>query len=198
MEPAQSTPQTRAQDAAVLQRLLDGGSGSDDVDPVSAAVSSDAVLGVVERVRADLRRRRERGELPDLPAGELTSQFDGVVEAVDAGLVEQPPFDVPGLLGDAELPAWRPVPTGGPLKRLAVLAVRFPARVIGVFVRRQVEPFTARSAEISAQLADRQTRISRFLVRAHLERIRSLESRVARLEEEVRRLRNGEPGTSAR
>ena len=196
MESAQSTPPTRAQDAAVLQRLLDG-TAQDAVDPVEAAISDDPVTSVVDRVRADLLRRRARGELPELPPEELTSHFDGVVEAVDAGLVEQPPLEVDELRSAMALPAWRPVPTGGPLKRFAVLLIQFPSRVVGLIVRRQVGPFAERSAEISAQIADRQTRTSRFLVRAHLDRIRSLEYRVALLEDEVRRLRDGEPDSSA-
>lgn len=197
MESAQSTPPTRAQDAAVLQRLLDGQSVGEPLDPVQAAISGDPVTDVVERVRADLLRRRARGELPELPPDELRSHFDGVVEAVDAGLVEQPPLEVDELVAAAALPAWRPVPTGGPLKRVAVVLLQLPSRVLGLIIRRQVGPYAERSAQLSAQVADRQTRISRFLVRAHLDRIRSLEYRVARLEEELRRVRDGEPGPPA-
>ncbi len=190
MEPSGSLRGPRdgdAAEAAALEALLRDG------DPVASALSADPVLGVVEQVRADLAARRERGELPTLPPDELVSHFDGVVEAVDAGLVEQPPLDVDDLVAAAELPAWRPVPTGGPLKRIAVVAIRFPARVLGLIVRRQVGDFALRSAEVSARIADRQTRTSRFLARAHLERIRSLEYRVAQLEDELARLRDGAP-----
>ena len=190
MEPSGSLRSGGAPDPAeaeALEALL----GSDD--PVASILSADPVLGVVDRVRADLAARRARGELPSLPADELVSHFEGVVEAVDAGLVEQPPLEVDALVEAAALPAWRPVPTGGPLKRIAVVLIQLPARVIGLLVRRQVGDFATRTAEVAAQIADRQTRTSRFLARAHLERIRSLEYRVARLEDEVRRLRDGEP-----
>ncbi|MBU6214973.1 MAG: hypothetical protein KGR17_00065 [Acidobacteria bacterium] len=190
MEPSgslRSGGPTDPAEAQALEALL--GSG----DPVASALSADPVLGVVDRVRADLAARRARGELPSLPADELVSHFEGVVEAVDAGLVEQPPLEVDELTAAAALPAWRPVPTGGPLKRIAVVLIQLPARVIGLLVRRQVGEFATRTAEVAAQIADRQTRISRFLARAHLERIRSLEYRVAQLEDELRRARDGEP-----
>jgi hypothetical protein len=170
-------------EARALEALL--GSG----EPVASALTADPVLGVVDRVRADLAARRARGELPALPADELVSHF----EAVDAGLVEQPPLEVDELTAAAALPAWRPVPTGGPLKRIAVVLIQLPARVVGLLVRRQVGDFAARTAEVAAQIADRQTRTSRFLARAHLERIRSLEYRVAQLEDELRRVRDGDP-----
>ena len=180
-----------AADAAALEELVADG------DPVASVLSGDPVLSVVEQVRADLARRRARGELPDFPAGELERHFDGVVEAVDAGLVAETRVDTSGLAEAAALPAWAPVPTGSPIKRIAVLLIRFPARVLGLFVRRQVSEFSEQSASVITQVADRQNRISMFLARTHLDRVRSLELRVAQLEQELIRLRDGEPDASS-
>jgi hypothetical protein len=67
---------------------------------------------------------------------------------------------------------------------------------VGLFVRRQVGDFSTRAAAAIEQLADRQQRMSAFLARAHLDRIRTLEYRVAQLEREVTRLRDGAPDPS--
>lgn len=154
---------------------------SEDTDPVVAAVDD---------VREELRRRRERGELPELPPGELERQFSGVVEAVEGGLVELPPIDPGDLTGPAVLETWRPFRGRAGLlgRSLGVLVSPF-ARVIGVFVRRQVGEFTTRTAVVVEELAARQNRTSAFLSRAFLDRQRRLEYRCAQLELEVERLR---------
>lgn len=154
---------------------------NDSVDPVAAAM---------EEVRGELRRRRERGELPELPPEELERQFTGVVEAVEAGLVEHPPLDPGDLTGPAVLESWRPFRgRGGPVGRLLDLALSPLTRVVGVFVRRQVGEFSMRTALVVEELALRQNRTSTFLSRAFLDRQRRLEYRVAQLELEVERLR---------
>ncbi|MFZ4517529.1 MAG: hypothetical protein ACOYOP_04030 [Microthrixaceae bacterium] len=157
-------------------------------DP-AADVGGDPVADVVARVRADLAERRRRGELPDLPAGELERQFDAVVEAADAGLVEEPDTDLGPLRAEAALPTWRPVPMGNPVRRVVVIVSGLLARVTGVFVRRQVGGFTQRTTAAIEELTARQQRLTHFLARAHLDRIRTLEYRIAQLEEEVLRLR---------
>jgi hypothetical protein len=163
-----------------------GTTGAVEPDPQP---DGDVVAAVVERVRADLAARRARGELPSLPDGELGRQFDAVVEATETGLVEELPVHTEGLADAGRLPSWRPAPVGNPVRRVLALLLRFPAKVLGLFVRRQVEEFAFRTTVIVEELAIRQNRIQRFLARAHLDRIRTLEYRVARLEEELVRLR---------
>ncbi len=158
----------------------------------------DPVDAVVERVRAELAERRRRGELPQLPADEVVRQFEGVVEAVDAGLVEEPPLATDGLMEAARLPTWRPHPVGNPVRRVLALLLRFPSRAVGLVVRRQVEDFSHRSGALVQELAQRQNRVTDFLARAHLDRIRSLEYRVAQLEEELVRLRDDAAGGRGR
>lgn len=162
---------------------------------MGASEGPDPVAAAIDEVRDDLRRRRERGELPELPPDELERQFTGVVEAVEAGLVEHPPLDPGDLTGPAVLETWRPFNgRGGPLGRLLDLLASPVTRVIGVFVRRQVGEFSMRTALVVEELALRQNRTSTFLSRAFLDRQRRLEYRVAQLELEVERLRS-EGGT---
>ncbi len=149
----------------------------------------DLVTGAVAQVRRELEARRQAGELPKLPEGELQRHFDGVVEAVDGALVERPPIGVGGLRDAAVLETWRA--RGGIRNRVLGLVLVPFARLFGAVVRRQVGPFSERTAEVVVELVDRQERMQRFLTRAHLDRIRSLEYRVAELEREVRQLRDG-------
>lgn len=166
---------------------------SGDQDPDAAAqeqIANDAVAEVVAEVRRDLAARRARGELPQLPGDELDRQFSAVVEAVEAGIVEEPPL-VPGdLTGPAVLETWQPMGgRGGPIARLVALLLSPLTRTVGVIVRRQVGEFSTRTAVVVEQLAARQNRILFFLSRTHLDRQRRLEYRVAQLEREVESLR---------
>lgn len=151
------------------------------------APAGDVVMSVVDEVRRDLAGRRARGEIPSFPAGELDQQFSAVVEAVEAGLVEQAPLDPGGLRHAAQLPTWQPA--GGGARRLVGLLIRPLVRVVGALVRRQVSEFALRATSLIEELANRQNRVLFFLSRAHLDRVRSLEYRVAELERELERLR---------
>jgi hypothetical protein len=152
----------------------------------------DPVAAVVEEVRDDLAERRRTGELPDLPADELDRHFSGVVEAVDGALAGQPPVSSAGLTEAAALTTWRP---GGGLRNRAVGVLLRPlSRLVGAVVRRQVGAFTVRAADVVTELVDRQNRMQRFLARAHLDRLRSAEYRIARLEREVESLRDRRDG----
>lgn len=151
----------------------------------------DVVHEVVAGVRADLAARRADGSLPHLPEGELDRQFSAVVEAVDAGLVEEPPVDATGLRDLAVLETWRPT-TPGLKGRLTRPVAHLLSRVVGALVRRQVDAFSSRTAAVVEQLAERQNRLARFLARAHLDRIRSLEYRVAELERRIEDLQRGD------
>jgi hypothetical protein len=163
---------------------------NDQTTPTPAGTPPDQILDTVEQVRADLARLRAQGQLPHLPDGELDRQFSGVVEAVDAGLVDEPPLVAAELHGLAALDTWRP--SGGGIRaRLTRPVVHLLSRLVGAVVRRQVADFSARTAALVDQLAQRQNRMRTFLVRAHLDRIRGLEYRVAELE---RRL-DGTDGT---
>jgi hypothetical protein len=155
----------------------------------------DIVTNTVARVRDELASRRRRGELPELPGAELGLQFDGVVEAVDALLIEQPPLDTDALRRLAQLPNWRPALTGGPLRRVAGIVMRQVARIVGLVVRRQVTGFAHVTGDLVVEIERRQQKATAFLARAHLDRVRSLEYRVAQLEEELDRLRAGRPVT---
>ena len=152
-------------------------------------LGTDAVEDALAEVRRDLAARRERGELPHLPADELDRQFSAVVESVEAGIVEQPPL-IPGdLHGPAVLESWRPMAGKGPAGRAVALLLSPVTRVIGLFVRRQVGEFSTRTAAAVEELAARQNKILFFLSRTHLDRTRRLEFRVAELEREVEQLR---------
>ena len=157
-------------------------------DSTPTADDGDLVAGAVDQVRRELAARRGAGELPRLPAGELERHFDGVVEAVEGAVVEVAPVGVDGLRDAAVLETWRA--RGGIRNRLLAIALAPFSRLIGAVVRRQVGPFAQRAAEILVEVADRQQRMQRFLARAHLDRIRGLEYRVAELEQELERLRH--------
>lgn len=159
----------------------------------STTPTGDVVDAVVDRVRQDLAGRRAAGVLPHLPAGELDRQFSAVIEAVDAGLVEEPPLDPGTLAGLAGLETWRPVARG--LRgRLTRPLVHLWSRLVGALVRRQVEGFSRKATELIEHLVHRQNRMHAFLSRTHLDRLRGLEYRVAELEREVEVLR-AEPST---
>ncbi|HEX2575007.1 MAG TPA: hypothetical protein VHK88_01575 [Aquihabitans sp.] len=167
----------------------------DDIDATSAPGTAPAhvpVDQVVEQVRHDLAARRRAGELPHLPAGELDRQFSAVIEAVDAGLVEEAALDPGDLAGLAVLETWRP-PGGGLTGRLTRPIVHVWSRLVGALVRRQVEGFSRRVAYLVETLIHRQNRLQVFLARTHLDRLRGLEHRVAELEREVEQLRGGPP-----
>lgn len=147
----------------------------------------DMVAEVVDQVRGELAERRRTGDLPDLPPGELERHFDGVVEAVDGAVVERAPIGSAGLTEAAHLETWR---SASGLRGRVLGLILWPlARVLGALVRRQVGPFSHRTAEIVTELVDRQNRMQRFLARAHLDRLRGVEYRVAALERELDALR---------
>lgn len=152
--------------------------------------SGDLVTGAVAQVREELDARRRSGELPQLPPGELERHFEGVVEAVEGAVVEVAPVGVAGLQDAAVLETWRA--RGGIRNRLLGLVLVPFARLLGAVVRRQVGPFAQRTADILVEVVDRQNRMQKFLARAHLDRVRGLEYRVAELEREVDRLRRGD------
>ena len=153
--------------------------------------SGDSVTAVVEQVRQDLAAKRADGSIPHLPEGELDRQFSAVVEAVDAGLVEETPLDPGGLRGLAVLETWRPSRVG--IKgRITSPFIYIFSRAVGAIVRRQTEVFARRTADLVDQLAHRQNRVAHFLARAHLDRIRSLEYRVAELERRIEALQTNE------
>lgn len=151
---------------------------------------TETVQAALDEVRRELDERRSRGELPHLAPDELDRQFSAVVESVEAGIVEFPPLDPGDLTGPAVLETWRPMGTrGGALALIVGMLLSPITRVVGVFVRRQVAPFTQRTAVVVEDLAARQNRMSLFLSRTFLDRQRRLEYRVAELEREVVSLR---------
>lgn len=153
--------------------------------PVS---SGDLVDQILDEVRQDLAAKRARGEIPEPPAHELERQFTAIVEAVDAGLVEQPALEPGTLRQTSALETWRP--SGRGLKRRLIRPVAHAtSRAVGAVVRRQVQPFADRATSLLEQLVHRQNRTSHFLTRVHLERVRGLEWRIAELERELDRLR---------
>jgi hypothetical protein len=91
------------------------------------------------------------------------------------------------------LETWRPADRlGGPAGRIVGMLLSPVTRIVGLFVRRQVGEFSARTATVVEELAARQNRILFFLSRTHLDRQRRLEYRVAELEREVEQLRAAE------
>jgi hypothetical protein len=155
-------------------------------EPPAGDMTGDMVDRAVEQVRSELAERRRTGEIPHLPDGELERHFDGVVEAVDGALVETSPIGSAGLMEAAALETWRP----GSLRSRLLGVVLYPlSRLLGALIRRQVGGFSRRTAEILHEVVDRQNRMQRFLARAHLDRIRTLEYRVAELERELEALR---------
>lgn len=165
---------------------------SQDVDPAAGAVEQDPAADLVEQalaeVREDLAARRASGELPRLPRQAVSSQFAGVVEASSAQVARPSHVDVPGLGAAALLPNWRP-PRGNPVKWLVGTLLRPLYALAGPFVRRQVRDFADRTFQAVRELDDRQQSMAEFMAGAHLDRIRTLEHRVAELEEELDRLR---------
>lgn len=142
----------------------------------------------LERARHDLAERRNRGELPAFPAGELRSHFEGVVESVEAGLVSEPPIDIAALVRATEMseaiPTDSDLPGGSVLHRIVAKVNRRST----VAVLEQVSQFAQVTTRAIDELADRQRRLQEFLLGAHLDRVRSLERRVAQLELELERL----------
>jgi DNA-binding NtrC family response regulator len=90
------------------------------------------------------------------------------------------------------LPVWTPSRTD-PLARVVGILLRPLMYVTGTFVRLQVARFSQRTAVAVRQLVERQEAMSKFLAGAHLDRIRTLEYRVAQLEEELDSMRSGRP-----
>lgn len=166
----------------------DGGSDPATDDPATGgSATSDMVADTVEDVRRELAERRRTGSLPELPPEELQRHFGGVVEAVDGAIVERGPVGSAGLTEAAALETWRP---GTGLRSRGIGLVLWPlSRLFGALIRRQVGPFSHRTAEIVTELVDRQNRMQRFLARAHLDRLRGVEYRVAELERELDALR---------
>lgn len=152
----------------------------------------DDVARAVAEVTADLAARRARGDLPRLPKDEMVSHFTGVVESVNARILEEPPVDLAGLRRAGELPTWTPSRTDA-LGRLLALVLKPFLAVTGWLVRKQSVEFNRRTVTAVTQLSERTEAAAEFLVEAHLDRLRTLEHRVAELEEELDRLRR-DPG----
>lgn len=148
----------------------------------------DEVAQAVAEVAADLAARRARGQLPRLPKDEMVSHFAGVVESVNARLVEEPAVDLVALRRSAELPAWTPS-RPGPLGRFLALLLKPLLAVTGWLVRKQSLEFTRRTTAAVIGVSERTDAMAEFLAGAHLDRLRTLEHRVAELEEELDRLR---------
>lgn len=144
----------------------------------------DSVAATVRQVRDDLAAKRASGAVPHLPVGELDRQFSAVIEAVDAGIVDEPPLALGLLPGDANLETWRPA-SGGLKGRLLARPMYLWSRLVGAVVRRQVAPFSERTTEAIGALMHRQNKLQSFVARVHLDRVRSLEYRVAELEREL-------------
>ena len=152
----------------------------------------DPVADAIDDVRADLAARRAAGEIPELPPGELERQFSAVVEAADGLFVDEPPLDASNLAPLAAMATWEPPQNG--LRGRTVGRLRwFWSRAVGTVVRRQVAPWAHRTTHVVEQVVARQNRVIWFLGRVHLDRVRSLEYRVAELEREVERLRAAPP-----
>lgn len=165
--------------------------------PAAPAVATgDPVADAVAEVRADLAGRRAAGAVPHLPAGELDRQFEAVIEAVDAGIVEEPPLALGLLPGAAHLETWQP-PTAGIKGRLLGRLLHLWSRLVGAVVRRQVEPFSRQATQAIGALMHRQNKLQLFLTRAHLDRLRTLEYRVAELERELDDVRARRAGSDA-
>lgn len=170
-----------------------------DEAPAAAAeptTTGDPVADAVEEVRADLAARRASGALPHLPAGELDRQFEAVIEAVDAGIVEEAPLTLGMLPGAAHLETWRP-PTGGIKGLLFGRALHLWSRLVGAVVRRQVEPLARATTDTIGAVMHRQNKLQVFLLRAHLDRVRTLENRVAQLERQLDDVRAQRAGADA-
>jgi len=160
--------------------------------PATADDTDDEVARAVAEVAADLAARRSRGELPRLPKDEMVSHFTGVVESVNARILEEPPLDLEGLRRAGELPPWSPTRTDTLGRLLSLLLKPFLA-VTGWLVRKQSIEFNRRTVTAVVHLSERTDAAAAFLVEAHLDRLRTLEYRVAELEEELDRLQQ-EPG----
>lgn len=145
---------------------------------------SNAADRIVDDVARELVARRASGELAPLPTGELERQFDGVVDVVEAGLDDLAPVDTEPLTELAHVDGATQRPGRNRLMRAA--ALRFQH-----LVESQVRPFSERAAATLVELASRQHRLEAFIARVHLDRIRSLEYRIALLEQELERLRAG-------
>lgn len=148
----------------------------------------DPVAAALDEVKADLAARRAAGELPELREGDLDRQFSAVVETLDGTLLDQPAIDLSAMGHQAHLATFEPG-AGGLVGRLLRPLKAFWSRAVGYVVRRQVGPYAQRSTDVVSQIADRQQRMLTFLGRVHLDRVRSLEYRVAELEREVQQLR---------
>ena len=158
----------------------------------------DPVADAIDEVRADLAARRAAGEIPELPPGELERQFSAVVEAAD-GLLRgraAPRRQRPGAPrrdGDMGTAADRAPRTD----RRSTAAGSGRAPSAPSCDARSRRGRTARPTSSSRSSPGR-TACSAFLGRVHLDRVRSLEYRVAELEREVERLRpRRRPGTRA-
>lgn len=149
----------------------------------------DPVDAVVEQVRRDLEARRASGAVPPVPPGELERHFSAVAEAADSGFVDDPPLHVGDLGAPIATVTWRPGAGRGLLGRIVGRLLSPLARFIGQGVRTHVEPFVERTTELAETITERQNRLVRFIMRAHLDRLRGLEQRVAVLEQEIERLR---------
>lgn len=142
---------------------------------------TDRVDQILDEVRRDIAERQAAGDLPRLPPEELQQQFDAIVEVTSADLETDDPELLDTVSALSALPSWSPKATS-PLRWL-IYAVTAPLRrIISRLVRNQLSPFTTQTAALLRELSGRQQKQGRFLRDAHLDRLRSLEARVADLE----------------
>ena len=152
--------------------------------------TSDVVADAVARVREDIEARRARGELPEFTPHEMRRHFDAVVEAYEGMLVEVPPLEFDSIREGRTLtgvvPSTSNVPGGSALHKVV-------AKVVG----RQIQGMAQQMRNFGSDLVDRmqdldarQERMRKFLLVAHLDRVRQLEYRVAQLELELERTRS--------
>ena len=155
-----------------------------------SAKEPDLVAKAIQEVTAELAEKRASGELPEFPEGELSNHFTGVIEATEAGIVQQPPLDLSILNDVAQLETYiTPAKSGGPMARVRNKITHRLSLFVGHAVHNQVGPFSRLTAGLLHQISAREQKTNTFLVKAHLDRVRSLEYRIAQLERELDQLR---------
>jgi hypothetical protein len=149
----------------------------------------DIVAETVDRVRAELAERRARGELPRFPPEEMRRHFDAVVEAYEGALLQIPRVESDDRDGERTpagmAPGRSPVPGVSAARKMFNKAIRRLVRLLASPAREFTDGLVKRVDHI----AERQDRMRRFLLVAHLDRVRQLEYRVAQLELELERAR---------
>lgn len=164
---------------------------SDSPPALDNSAPPDLVGASVARVEERIARLRVDGALPNLPAGEVARQFQGVAEAVEAQVVEAGHVDVQPVVRSSDYLTGGAGSTGSRARRIVV---RLMSKWTVLAVPRL--PNFARATTLAIeQLADRQQHIQNLVVEVQLDRLRALENRCAQLELEIERLRAGSDAT---